>query len=161
MRLAGSRVLLFGAGGAARAAAFALAQAGAVVCLSARRPERARALARAVGGHAVPRGELRREFFDAIVNCTPVGLHSQPGSPLSSAEMNCRVVMDMVYRPQATEFLRLARRRRIATIPGIEMFLAQGCAQYEIWTGERAPETVMRRAITIALKQEEKSEGHR
>ena len=50
MRLAGSRVLLFGAGGAARAAAFALAQAGSIVCLCARRPERARALARAVGG---------------------------------------------------------------------------------------------------------------
>ena len=49
MRLAGSRVLLFGAGGAARAAAFALAQAGSIVCLCARRPERARALARAVG----------------------------------------------------------------------------------------------------------------
>ena len=82
MRLAGSRVLLFGAGGAARAAAFALAQAGSIVCLCSRRPERARALARAVGAQVVARADLRREFFDAIVNCTPVGMYPRGGSPL-------------------------------------------------------------------------------
>ena len=161
MRLAGSRVLLFGAGGAARAAAFALAQAGSIVCLSARRPARARALARAVGAQVVPRGELKREFFDAIVNCTPVGMHPHGGSPLASEELNCRIVMDMVYRPRTTELLQCARRKGIATISGIEMFLAQGFAQYEIWTGERAPEAAMRRAITLALAGEEKSQGNR
>ncbi len=164
MRLAGSRVLLFGAGGAARAAAFALAQAGSVVCLCARRPERARALARAAGARVVDRGELRREFFDAIVNCTPVGMHSSAqraiprgASPLRSEELNCRMVMDMVYRPRETELLRLARRKGMEVISGVEMFLAQGFAQYEIWTGERAPEAAMRRTIVSALGQEESS----
>ena len=147
MRLAGSRVLLFGAGGAARAAAFALAQAGSNVCLCARRAERARALARA---------GLAHEFFDAIVNCTPVGMHPRGGSPLSSAELNCRIVMDMVYRPRETELLRLARRKGTEVISGVEMFLAQGFAQYEIWTGERAPENAMRRAVVSALSREEK-----
>jgi 3-dehydroquinate dehydratase / shikimate dehydrogenase len=159
LRLAGSRVLLFGAGGAARAASFALAQAGSIVCLSARRPERARALARAVGGQVVARAALRREFFDAIVNCTPVGMHPRGGSPLGRADLNCRVVMDMVYRPRDTELLQIARRKGIETISGVEMFLAQGAAQYEIWTGERAPESAMRRAIVSALDQEEKSKG--
>jgi 3-dehydroquinate dehydratase/shikimate dehydrogenase len=157
MRLEGSRVLLFGAGGAARAAAFALAQAGSIVCLSARRPERARALARAVGGQVVERATLKREFFDAIVNCTPVGMHPRGGSPLTSAELNCRIVMDMVYRPRETELLRLARHKGIDIISGLEMFLAQGFAQYEIWTGERAPESAMRRAVVSALGREEKS----
>jgi len=157
MRLAGSRILLFGAGGAARAAAFALAQAGSIVCLSSRRPERARALAKAVGAQAVERAELRREFFDAIVNCTPVGMHPHGGSPLAAAELNCRIVMDMVYRPRETELLRTARRKGIETVSGIEMFLAQGFAQFEIWTGKRAPEAAMRRAVTAALGQEEKS----
>jgi 3-dehydroquinate dehydratase / shikimate dehydrogenase len=156
MRLAGSRVLLLGAGGAARAAAFALAQAGSIVCLCARRPERARALARAAGGQVVERGALKNEFFDAIVNCTPIGMHPNGGSPLEFPELNCRLVMDMVYRPLETELLRMARRKGIETISGVEMFLAQGIAQYEIWTGERAPESAMRRAVIAALKQEEK-----
>jgi 3-dehydroquinate dehydratase/shikimate dehydrogenase len=161
MSLAGSRVLLFGAGGAARAAAFALAQAGSIVCICARRPERARALARAAGGQVVARGDLKREFFDAIVNCTPIGMHPRGGSPLAGAELNCRMVMDMVYRPRETELLRLARWKGIEIISGVEMFLAQGFAQYEIWTGERAPETAMRRAVVSALEQDEKSRGRR
>jgi 3-dehydroquinate dehydratase/shikimate dehydrogenase len=161
MRLAGSRVLLFGAGGAARAAAFALAQAGLIVCLCARRPERARALARAVGGQAVARADLKREFFNAIVNCTPIGMHPHGGSALDSAELNCRIVMDMVYRPRETELLQLARRKGIEIISGVEMFLAQGFAQYEIWTGERAPESAMRRAVISALDREEKIKGRR
>ena len=159
MRLSGSRILLFGAGGAARAAAFALAQAGSIVCISARRPERARELARAAGSQVVEHGQLRREFFDAIVNCTPVGMHPRGGSPLGSGDLNCRIVMDMVYRPRTTELLRCARRKGIETISGVEMFLTQGFAQYEIWTGERAPEAAMRRAINSALAREEKSQG--
>jgi len=161
MRLAGSRVLLVGAGGAARAAAFALAQAGSIVCLCARRPERARALARAVGGQAVERAGLTREFFDAIVNCTPIGMHPHGGSPLGIEELNCRLVMDKVYRPRETELLQRARRKGIEIISGVEMFLAQGFAQYEIWTGERAPESAMRRAVVSALDQEEKLKKRR
>jgi 3-dehydroquinate dehydratase / shikimate dehydrogenase len=161
MRLAGSRVLLYGAGGAARAAAFALARAGSIVCLCARRPERARALARAVGGQVVARAGLAHEFFDAIVNCTPTGMHPHGGSPLASAELNCRIVMDMVYRPLETELLRLARRKGIEIISGVEMFLAQGFAQYEIWTGERAPENAMRREVISALDRDEKLMGRR
>jgi len=161
MTLAGSRVLLFGAGGAARAAAFALAKAGSIVYLCARRPERARALAKAVGGHAVARENLRQEHFDAIVNCTPIGMHPKSGSPLTSAELNCRIVMDMVYRPRETKLLKLARRKHLQIISGLEMFLAQGFAQYEIWTGERAPEKAMRRVVEQMLDREEKSKGRR
>jgi shikimate 5-dehydrogenase len=69
--------------------------------------------------------------------------------------------MDMVYRPRTTELLQSAQRKGIETISGVEMFLAQGFAQYEIWTGERAPEAAMRRAISTALAGEEKSQGKR
>jgi shikimate 5-dehydrogenase len=107
---------------------------------------------------------LRREFFDAIVNCTPVGMYSRGGSsirnsPLGGAELNCRLVMDMVYHPRATELLRLAHSRGIETISGVEMFLAQGFTQYEIWTGERAPAAAMRRAVIAALARQEKYEA--
>src|SRR3984893_9476753 len=157
LHLAGSRILLVGAGGAARAAAFALANAGAVVCLTARRPGRARALARAVEDEVVAKADLSRTFFDAIVNCTPVGMYPRGGSPLASADLNCGLVMDMVYRPRTTELLRIARSRGIETVSGEEMFLAQGFAQYEIWTGERAPEAAVRREVVAVLEREEKS----
>ena len=160
VRLRGCRVLIYGAGGAARAVAFALAQGGAVVCICARRRKQAQALARAVGAEVVPRARLRREFFDAIVNATPVGMYPRAGqSPLTTAELNCRVVMDLVYRPRKTRLLELAERRGMEAISGVEMFLAQGTAQWEIWTGVRAPEAAMRRAVLAALAREERAQG--
>lgn len=156
--LGGSRVLILGAGGAARAVAFALAQAGADVSVCARRHGRAKMLARDVGGTAIPRARLRREFFDAIVNATPVGMHPHVDqSPLESRELNCRLVFDTIYRPRSTRLLQLAARRGIETVSGVEMFVAQGTAQWEIWTGERAPVAAMRQAVVRALAGEEKS----
>jgi len=157
VRLVGSRVLLLGAGGGARAAAFALARGGAIVSVCARRPERALRLARAVGGETIPRKRVRTEFFDAIVNCTPVGLRPGDGSPLEAGEMNCRIVMDMIYRPRVTKFLQLAEQKGIETITGLDMFVAQGAAQWEIWTGLRAPEPAMRSAVARALAREERA----
>ena len=155
--LRGSRALIFGAGGAARAVAFALAESGASVCICARRMAQAKALARAVEGEAVERPRLRREFFDAIINATPVGMYPHSAnSPLSAAELNCRLVFDSIYRPRTTKLLQLAGRRGIETVSGVEMFVAQGTAQWEIWTGERAPEAAMRRAVLHALRNEEK-----
>jgi len=154
--LRGSRVLIYGAGGAARATAFALAQAGAIVNICARREAEARKLARAAGGEAIARRHLRREFFDAIVNTTPVGMHPHAdASPLRAEELNCRLVFDSIYRPMKTRLLRLAERRRIETVSGVEMFIAQGTAQWEIWTGLRAPEKQMRDAVLRKLKADE------
>jgi 3-dehydroquinate dehydratase/shikimate dehydrogenase len=158
LSIKGSRVLIFGAGGSARAAAFALARAGAIVGICARREKAARELARAVGGEVVPRRALRTEFFDAILNATPVGMHPHDGiSPLASNELRCHTVMDLIYRPQGTHLLKLAAQKGIATVSGVEMFLAQGIAQWEIWMEKRAPEPAMRRAVLGALRAEENS----
>jgi 3-dehydroquinate dehydratase/shikimate dehydrogenase len=152
LRIAGSRVLIFGAGGSARAAAFALARAGATVVICARREAAAKELARAVGGITVPRRALKTESFDAILNTTPVGMHPHEGvSPLTASELHCRIVMDLIYRPQRTELLKIAGKKGIATVSGLEMFLAQGFAQWEIWMEKRAPEAAMRRAVLAAL----------
>lgn len=156
LRLTGCRALLFGAGGAARAAAFALADAGANLSICARNPSRARELARATGGRAIPRSTLRRSEFDLIINATPVGTEGRGGSPLRANELNCRVVMDMVYRPLETPLLKLARGRRIKTISGLEMFLAQAAAQWEIWLKSPAPINIMRRAAMQELAQSSK-----
>jgi len=162
LSLRGSRILIFGAGGAARAAAFALSRAGARVAVCSRRDSQARSLARAVGGEALPRRALRTETFDALLNATPVGMYPRFGiSPLSPGEIHCRIVMDLVYRPERTKLLRLAARRGCRVVPGLEMFLAQGIAQWEIWTGRHAPEAAMRRAVISQLRTGEDSGGVR
>jgi 3-dehydroquinate dehydratase / shikimate dehydrogenase len=157
MKLQGSRVLLFGAGGSARAAAFALAKAGALVHVCARREPAARTLARAVDGEMVKQAALRKEHFDAVLNATPVGMHPHSGiAPLRPAELNCSLVMDLIYRPMQTKLLQTAAAKGIRTVSGAEMFLAQGIAQWELWMGSQAPEQPIRRAVFGALRAEEK-----
>jgi 3-dehydroquinate dehydratase/shikimate dehydrogenase len=161
LRLSGSHVLIFGAGGVARAAAFALTRAGAHVGICARRENAARELAKAVDGKVVPRRALKSETFDAILNATPIGMHPHDRiSPLSARELNCRVVMDLINRPHMTQLLKVAARKGIATVSGVEMFVPQGVAQWELWTGKRAPESIMRKAVLRALRLEEKSRQH-
>ncbi len=156
LQLQGSRALILGAGGAARAAAFALSRAGGIVSICARREKAAKELARAIGGEVLPRRALRTEFFDAILNATPLGMHPHRGiSPLSPGDLHCRIVMDLIYRPRRTQLLKLAAKKGISTVSGVEMFLAQGIAQWEMWTGKRAPEASMRRAVLAALRAEE------
>ncbi len=153
LKLRGSRVLIFGAGGSARAAAFALARSGSQVFICARRESAAKGLARTVGGEAVHRRALRSENFDALLNTTPVGMHPHDGaSPLSAQELRCNLVMDLIYRPLETRLLKLAKKNGIATVSGFEMFLAQGFAQWEIWTNTKPPESVMRRVVLSKLR---------
>jgi 3-dehydroquinate dehydratase / shikimate dehydrogenase len=155
VRLEGCRALLVGAGGAARAAGFALADSGALVSIYARRESRARELARAVGGKALSRPEIPRREFDLIVNATPVGMAPGRRSPLAAREMNAAVVFDMVYRPLETPLLRQAARKGCQTISGIEMLVAQGAEQWKLWTGRPAPTSRMRRAARKALAHTE------
>ncbi len=156
LKLRGARAVIYGAGGAARAAAFALGHAGADVFICARRKEAGRRLAKAVGGEAIPRSALRSQVFDALLNATPTGMHPHEKiSPLKPGELNCSLVMDLIYRPMRTKLLGLAALRKITCISGVEMFLAQGIAQWERWMGSAAPEASMRSAVLRALKNEE------
>ena len=155
LRIKGSRILVFGAGGAARAAVFALARTGATVAICARREKAARQLARAFGSESLPRAALRTESFDAILNATPVGMHPHDGvSPLAPGELHCRLVMDMINRPRETQLLKIAARKGIATVAGIEMLIAQGVAQWQIWMGKRAPEVPIRGGLRIDRPQQ-------
>jgi 3-dehydroquinate dehydratase/shikimate dehydrogenase len=156
LRMRGSRALIFGAGGSARAAAFALGNAGADVSICARRESTARELARSCGGEAIARKHLKEARFELIVNATPVGMYPQAGaSPLSSRELNCDVVMDLIYRPLRTKLLCIAAEKGIRVVSGLEMFLSQGFAQWELWTQIAAPEAEMRRAVLARLRRDE------
>jgi shikimate 5-dehydrogenase len=107
-----------------------------------------------VRGEAIERKGIRHQVFDVIVNATPVGMHPRVSdSPLEARDLNCRLVFDTIYRPRATKLLEIAARRGMETVSGFEMFVAQGAAQFEIWTGRSAPVEVMRRAAMRGLEE--------
>jgi len=153
LRLPGSRVLVLGAGGAGRAASYALRAEGADVILSARREASARRLARSISASTVPWNSAEGLEVDAVVNATPVGMAPYMDSlPIDLARLRVRVVFDMVYYPLETRLLAEARGRGLTTIAGLEMLVAQGARQFEIWTGKSAPRALMEQAIRQALE---------
>ncbi len=158
--LKGARVLLLGAGGAARAAAFGLRAEGAQVSIANRTARTAEALARDCEADTVDWTELTGKIadrFDVVVQATPAGmLGSHAALPLSAnALQGVKVVFEMVYRPLETPLLRLARGLGIETVTGLEMFAHQGALQWELWTGKEAPWTAMHEALQLALLREE------
>jgi 3-dehydroquinate dehydratase/shikimate dehydrogenase len=153
--LKGARVLVLGAGGAARAAVFGLKEKGAEVYILNRTPEGAKELATQAKAKVCKREQLSKTDFDIVLNATPAGMHgSKVESLLEPDELRARLVFDMVYNPVETPLIRLAREKGIAVIPGLEMFVHQGAKQFEIWTGKPAPEADMRRVVIHALHQQ-------
>ncbi len=148
---AGRRALVLGAGGAARAAVWALVQAGDQVEVWNRSPARGEALANALGARysAVP------GYAEIVVNATSVGLDPNidpfKAIPLKADTFEAgSCVIDMVYGSGETQFLTAARSRGARVIDGLEMLLAQGVASFERWTGMMAPRMAMREAITTS-----------
>jgi shikimate dehydrogenase len=141
--------LVLGAGGAARAAVYALRQAGAAdVMVWNRTRERAERLVADLGGRVVD----TPEFPVLIVNSTSVGLSTtQPtykSLPIQADTFGVGTyVVDMVYRPGGTLLIDEARRRGATVVTGLEILLAQGAASFERWTGMSAPRDAMRAAI--------------
>ena len=151
LHLAGTKVLVLGAGGAARAAVFGLREKGANVFIVNRTPQTAQKLARESGAKTLKRDELKKQTFDIIINATPVGMGNGK-SPLEESEMNARVAFDLVYNPLDTKFLQIARAKGIAVISGVEMFVHQGARQFEIWTGKPAPAAEMQYVVLTELQ---------
>jgi shikimate dehydrogenase len=145
---AGMSAVVLGAGGSARAAAWALREAGASeVSVWNRTPERATELARDLGVRAL--SELRAA--DVLVNCTSVGLLESEDelaqlnlTPALLAEYP--LVVDLVYRAGSTQLLAAASTHGARTVDGLEVLVAQGALSFELWTGEAPPLEVMSRA---------------
>jgi len=144
-------VLVAGNGGAARSAAFALAGAGANLAITGRNPDRVRALAKACGGEALSREQAVARDFDVLVHATPVGMFPNVNETFFPDRIPAQIVFDMVYNPLETVLIRNARQQSKTVVPGLAMFLEQAARQFEIWTGETAPRTVMERAALDAL----------
>lgn len=148
-----ARVLVLGAGGAARAAVWGLKERGAEVYILNRSAPPAQKLARQAHARTIKRVDLKKLAFDVIINATPVGMENTRESPLEEGEINAKYVFDMIYDPPETRLLKLARARGAQIIPGIEMFVHQAARQFEIWTGKPAPWDDMLRAVTITMQE--------
>lgn len=148
--VAGARALLLGAGGAARAALFALIDGGAAeVAVLNRTPARARTLTDTVGeGRALAlasASDVDGEPFDLVVNATSLGLHPADALPLDVERCGeVGAVLDLVYGAQPTPLVRSARRCGIPADDGREMLLLQAAAAFRNWFGDPVPLDAMR-----------------
>lgn len=151
--LRGKRVLLVGAGGAARAMAFAFRDRGARLVIVNRTDHRAQTLAEEVGGVARPFADPGQDH-DILVNGSSAGMTDvDPGSPLDPALLSSdKIVMDAVYKPIDTALLRDARARGATCIDGTRMLLHQAMGQLRLYTGREAPREAMEAALRAALQ---------
>ncbi len=150
MRPAGSSILIAGYGGAARAAAIALADAGAQITITGRNAQRAQELARVVKAEVVSLKQAQKQEYDALIHATPVGMTPKCGESLFPDRVPAEVVLDMVYSPHETLLLKQAKEQGSTVIYGAEMLLEQAACQFEIWTGETAPRAAMKSALEAA-----------
>lgn len=153
LRISGASILIAGNGGAARAAAFALNDAGAKVSIVGRNADGARALAKSTGSEPLTFSQLEGLRFDVIVHATPVGMYPHMEESFFGDRIPADLVFDMVYNPLETRLLAQAKAEGCDVIAGVEMFVEQAAHQFELFTGESAPRPVMEKAVLEALGQ--------
>ncbi|MGQ9499298.1 MAG: shikimate dehydrogenase [Dissulfurimicrobium sp.] len=149
----GRKVLVLGAGGAARAVCAGLADRGAAVHVANRTPERAKALAEAFDLTWSGFERLKDIEADILINTTSIGMYPDYNeTPIEKGLlMSFEVVMDIVYSPLKTRLLKEAGDAGCKTINGLKMLLYQAEAQFELWTGQKAPRDAMKEALNTAL----------
>ena len=156
--LKAKRVAVIGAGGAARAVVFGFAHYGAEVTTYNRTVEKAGELAKASSTNAGSIDDLANASFDILINCTPIGMH--PNSDETPFDFTSqqppttstpRVVFDTIYNPIETSLLREAKTAGCVTVSGVEMFVRQAAAQFELWTAAKAPTQRFREVVLSHL----------
>jgi len=142
-------VALIGAGGAARAAAFAVTKAGAKLSIYNRTVEKAKILAKDFTGVAYSLEKIENvKSADIIINTTPIGLKEQIKTPVPKEFItNKQIIFDAVYGIEETQLIKDAKEQGAKTISGIEMLLHQGFAQFKLFTGYDAPVEAMIKTI--------------
>lgn len=155
-KIRGRKVALLGAGGAARAVSYGLAESGADVTVFNRSVKKAEELAKSF---KVNVGGTLDDFsagkgFEILINCTSIGFKDQHNSPVPREKFYKElIVMDAVFMPIATKLLQEARETSCITIPGVRMLLHQACGQVELYTGRKAPLKTMERVITEEIEK--------
>ncbi len=151
--LAKRSVLILGAGGVARAVAHGLHREGALVSISNRTGERAHTLAAEVGCRMTEWVARHSVLCDILINCTSVGMHPNVDETAVhvSALRPGLVVFDTVYTPETTLMVRQARDRGCHVLTGVDMFVRQAALQFRLFTGQNAPDELLRKVIKRAL----------
>lgn len=145
----GKNVAIVGAGGAARAIGWGIVDAGGNVTVINRSAENGEQLAEDLSSAFLPLDGVDKLEADILINTTPVGMHPHTADLPVPAEIFRRgmLVMDIVYTPLKTEFLKQAQAAGSRIIDGLTMFVLQGARQFELWTGLEAPVDAMREAV--------------
>lgn len=151
--LMGQKVMLLGAGGAARAVALAMVRSGAIVTIAGRTHKRAIELADEIGCQHCSWENRGAGEPDILINCTPVGMHPEvDDTPYAEHWLTENmVVFDTVYNPETTLLIKDAREKGCRTVSGIEMFVRQAAQQFEMFTGQPGPIDQMRMTIRRAI----------
>jgi shikimate dehydrogenase len=152
--LTGKSVAIIGAGGAARAIGFGLVPVAERLTILNRTRKSGEQLAADLQAEFLPLNECLPKRYDILINTTPVGMHPDiAATPIAKQSLSKEVVvMDIVYNPLQTQFLKDATAKGCRTINGLDMFVFQGAFQFELWTGKQAPVEVMRAAVIQALQ---------
>lgn len=149
-KLKNKKVLVLGAGGAARAIVYGCVLEGCRVSLHNRTAEKAKELSKEVLDKIAKKvtvvDEVDLSKIDVIINATSVGMRPNNESPLDVQIPSSAVVMDIVYNPLETKLLKQAKAAGARTIDGVEMFVLQGAESQRIW-GYDPPVDVMRKAV--------------
>jgi shikimate dehydrogenase len=160
VKIESSKVLIVGAGGAARGISFQLASDGAEVIIANRTPERAIQLAEDVAAVGNVKGcglEQLNDLIasaDVLINCTTLGMYPYVEDTIATAEQMHEglVVFDIVYNPLKTKLLMEAEKAGTTTVSGVMMLVYQGAEAFRIWTGVEPPVEVMKEAVMGALR---------
>lgn len=151
--LAGRKVILLGAGGAARAAATAMTAHGALVTIASRTRKRAQSLADEVACQHCSWENRGAGEPEILINTTPVGMHPNVNdSPFAANWLRENMlVFDTVYNPEQTLLVKNARERNCSVVTGIEMFVRQAARQFEMFTGQACPVDNMKATLRAAI----------
>lgn len=132
-------VLIIGAGGAARAAAYVLSKNDANIIWLNRTKAKSKKLANEMGGTVIDYTDLSKHTIQLIINTTPLGMYPHlTETPLPDYAFNHdQIIFDMIYNPIHTTLLNDAKKAGATVISGLDMFIAQGLKQIELWLNKK------------------------
>lgn len=153
--LVGKKVALLGSGGSARAVVYGLVKEKCEVVIYGRNTDKANGLAKTFGCKALPWDERNSLSADIIINTTPIGREGDE-LPLDEKVITEKhIVFDINYAQNSTPLLRAAAKKHATTVDGLEMLLRQGMLQFELYTGLKAPEEAMNKALHNKVSYED------
>jgi len=156
MPIKGKTIVIIGAGGTARAAAYGIMKEGGFPVIANRTREKGKNLSDRLNCPFYSLAEIGSIRADCLINTTPVGMYPRDKSPVkASALAGFRYVMDVIYNPFKTKLLADAEKKGCYIFSGLDMFVHQGAQQIKLWTGKEPPRALMKKVILERLAESE------